>query len=260
MKKDKLLVSKIGKGGFSLAQKNISPQEVFLGYPPLEVPYGDEVNIELDSVAELDHALAWLLWSDAHPPRIDSLYGRSIFFAICFESRDQKNEFLHSCDLYRIGDKYITGEDFAGAFGIDLETGLRNKVTKKSGMSFSKASLTLSSSLSFGQSSLSFGKKEKKTEISEHLKKLRSNEKELAKLMEWRADPEYWICLAFRSEKEKTNMLKALDLELEFGGKYLWCHDVAKSLGVELIPCPYKNKDTYSGSDKQIESMISDKL
>ena len=199
-------------------------------------------------------------WSDAHPPKIHTLYGRRIFFAICFESRDQKNEFLRECDLYRLGDKYLSGEDCAEAFGIDLATGAKGAVKKKSGMAFGKSSLALSSSLKFGTSTMNFGSKSKKSEISEHLKQLRGSERQLAKLMEWRADPEYWICLAFKDEKDKENLLKALGLELEFGGKYLWCHDVAKSLGVDLIPCEFKNKDVYSGNDAKLEAMIEEQI
>lgn len=256
MKKEKHLVSKVGKGGFSLGKEIVSPEEVFEGYPSLEVKYTDNFDLEEDSIRELEHALEWLKWSDTHPPKIHTLYGRHIFFTICFESRDQKNEFLRECDLYRLGDKYLSGEDFAEAFGIDLATGTKGAGKKKSGMSFGKSSLSLSSSLKFGTSTMNFGIKSKKPEVSEHLKQLRASERQLAKLMEWRADPEYWICLAFKDEKDKENLLKALGLDLEFGGKYLWCHDVAKSLGIDLVPCDFKNKDVYSGNEAKLEAMV----
>ena len=256
MKKEKLLVSKIGKGGFSFGMKEKSPEDVFRGYPPLDVPYGEDVDMEADGIIELEHALEWLLWSDTHPPQIDTIYGRTTFFCVCFESREQKNAFLQECGLYRIGDKYLSGEDFAEAFGIDLATGTKDDAAKKSGMAFGKNSLNLSSSLKFGSSNLKFGKKEKQ-EVSEHLKNLRSSEKKLAKLMEWRADPEYWVCLAFKNDMDKTNLLKALGLELEWNGKYLWCHDVANALGMTLIPCEYQNKDAYSGNESKLEAMVA---
>lgn len=258
MKKEKLLVSKVGKGGFSLGKKEVDVAEVFEGYPSFTPPYSEEIDLELDAVLELENARNLLLFSDSHPPKIDTIYGRSIYFCICFESREQKDEFLREVDLYRFGDKYLAGEDFAEAFGIDLETGKRNKVQQKSGMAFGKTSLSFGSSMNFGSSSLSFTSTKKKKEVTEKMKQLRASEKELAKLMEWRADPEYWICLAFSCEAHKANLLTALGLELEFGGKYLWCHDVAQSLDIELLPCEYKNKDVYSGKDAKIESLIGD--
>lgn len=123
-------------------------------------------------------------------------------------------------------------------------------------MSFGISTLATSSSLKFGTSTMDFGNKPQKPEIAEKLKQLRASEKQLAKRMEWVADPEYWVCLAFKDEKDKKNLLKALGLELEFGGKYLWCHDVAKSLGVALIPCNFKNKGVYSGKDAKLEGML----
>lgn len=260
MKKEKLLVSKVGKGGFSLGKKEVDIAEVFEGYPDFQPPYGEEMDLEKDAILELENARSVLLFSDTHPPKIDTIYGRTINFCICFESREQKNEFLHEAGLYRFGDKYLAAEDFAEAFGIDLESGRKNLAEKKSGMAFGKSSMSFGSSLSFGSSSLSFEGTKKKKEVTEKMKQIRASEKELAKLMEWRADPEYWICLAFSSESHKTNLLKALGLELEFDGKYLWCHDVAKSLGVELLPCTYKNKDVYSGNESKLEAMIGDDL
>ncbi len=63
-------------------------------------------------------------------------------------------------------------------------------------------------------------------------------------------------CLGFRSEDEKQNLLKALGLSLECDDRFLWCYDLAKVLNVELIPCPYKNKNAYAGSEKGLEGMV----
>lgn len=256
MKKGKKLVSKIGTGGFSTNKKEVNIEEVFAGYPPFAPAYGEIEDVEADSQAELEWVLEWLLHSDKHPPKIDTVHGRNIYFCIIFESREQKDEFLYECDLYRIGDKYLAGEVFAEAFGIDLKTGTK-KERKQKGMAFGKSSLSFGSSLSFDtQGQFNFGTGPKKKELSEHLKKVREDEKNLAKYMEWCAEAEYWFALAFRTEEEKANCLKALGLELEYDGKYLWCHDVAKALGVELVPCTFKNKNAYSGHDARIESMI----
>lgn len=255
MKKGKKLVSKVGTGGFSTNKKEINIEEVFAGYPPASPAYGENEDVEADSLAEMEWVLAWLKHSDTHPPKIDNIHGRNNYFCIVFESREQKDEFLHECDLYRIGDKYLEGEIFADAFGIDLATGTIKK-RKQNGMAFGKSSLSFGSTLSFdGKSQLNLSNAKKK-EISEHLKKVREDEKNLAKYMAWCSEAEYWLALAFRNEKEKENCLKALGLELEYDGKYLWCHDVAKALGVELVPCTFKNKNEYTGHDARIESMI----
>lgn len=254
MKREKHLVSKIGKGGFSFRGKEPTIEEIFEGYPPFTPPYSEDVDPEKDAVLELEHTLSVLKYSDAHPPKIDTVHGRNIYFCICFESRDQLDDFLHKVDLYRLGDKYLTAEDFAEAFGIDLETGKKDLSQKKSGMVFGKTSMN------FGTSSLSFQSPKGKKEISEKLKAIRADEKDLAKLMEWRADPEYWLCLAFASEKHKQNLLAALGLELEFGGKYLWCHDVAKALDVELLPCTFPNKDVYQGKETRLEALVGEDL
>lgn len=260
MKKDKRLVSKVSSGAFSFRAEEVSVENVFSGYPSFVAPYSEDVDPEQDALAELNHALEILKFSDENPPQIETIHGRSIFFCVCFESREQKNTFLQECDLFRLGDKYLSGEDFAEAFGIDLTTGARNVAAAKKGMAFGKSSLALSNSLNFGKTSLQFTGKKKKSEVSEKLKNIRADEKQLAKYMEWCADPEYWICLCFRTESEKANMLKALGLELEFGGKYLWGHDVAKALGKELVPCPFKNKGLYSGRETKLEAMVGEDL
>lgn len=254
MKKEKRSVSKIGSGSFSFNKQEINIDKIFEGYPDFNMPYGEVENAEADSIVELEHTLKILKWSDEHPPQINAVQARSIYFCIVFESREQKNSFLQECDLFHIGDKYIAGEDFADAFEIDLNAGKRNKKASKKGMAFS--TMKIGSSLNFGQSSLTFDKKNKKPEISEKLKGIRADEKQLAKYMEWCADPEYWICLCFRNEQEKTNMLKALNLELEYNNKYLWCYDVAKSLNVELIPCNFLNKGLYTGREKKLEDLV----
>ena len=256
MKKEKNLVSKIDNKGFSFSEESLKIDDIFPGHPPYEPTFDEKGNNETDSIAELEHVLTWLKWSDEHPPHFNGFHGRTSYFCIVFESREQRDTFLREHDLYRYGDMFLQGEHFAEAFGINLETGKRDSSIKQSGMAFGKTTLGFSTSMNFGTSTLSFETKKKKNEISEKLKDIRASEKELAKLMEWRADPAYYTCLGFRTEKEKQNLLKALGLSLECNDRFLWCYDLAKALDVELIPCPYKNKNAYAGSEKGLEGMI----
>lgn len=43
------------------------------------------------------------------------------WFAVCFQSREQKEEFLKLVDWYRLGDKYLDGLELADMLGVELE-------------------------------------------------------------------------------------------------------------------------------------------
>lgn len=254
MKKERKWVSKIGSGRFTFNEKPPKLHEVFAGYPSFDIPYDEDVDIEKDSKLEMTHLLKVLKYSDKNPPKIDVVQARHICFYIVFESRDQKDKFLKDCDLYRLGDKYLASEDFASAFGIDLKKGIINKKSKKKeSMKFPQ--IKFKNSFNFGQTGLNFIK-EKKPEISEKLKGIREREKNLHEFLIWTSDTEYWICICFRTENEKENMLKALDLQLEFNNRYLWCYNVANKLNMELLPCTFPNKGIYTGKNKSLENFV----
>ena len=250
MKNAKLSVSKIGAGSFSLNAKKTTFDEALAGYPAFQPTLPQNCDVEHASALELEQCLKVLLYSDEHPPK-DSPNGTNIYFSIVFESREQKDKFLKDLDLFRISDKYLWGEEFAAATGINLKTGTRKKITEKKS-SFGNFGV----GFSFGSNTnFSFGAKPKE-ELSEAAKANKARTKELARYIDWIVDSEYFFCLSFHTEKEKSNCLKALGLELEYGGKYLWCHDVAKVLGMELIPCEFKEKNTYKqGTNKRMEDM-----
>ena len=44
------------------------------------------------------------------------------WFAVCFQTREQKEEFLEKLKLMEIGDKYLDGMEVAKALGIELES------------------------------------------------------------------------------------------------------------------------------------------
>ncbi len=49
---------------------------------------------------------------------VDSEY----WFAICFQTREQKEEFLKKLGLFEIGDKYLDGMKVAKKLGVTLES------------------------------------------------------------------------------------------------------------------------------------------
>lgn len=265
MKKDKHWASK-NNGTFDANDTSLLYSTVFEGYPDLVPAYGEKEDLETDSETELLHVLKWLKFADEKPPKINSVHGRNIYFTIVFESRDQKNDFLNQCDLFKIGDKYITGEDFAEAFGINLKTGERNEKKRKSGVSFANIAnnagknfnFTCDATKHFQCPEIQFGNVKKKKEVGEKLKEIRKSEKETQEFLLWSCDTEYYVCIAFKTEKEKENMLKAVNMSLEFEGKYLWGPTLAKNLGIEVIPCTFKNVRVESRLDKKIESVTMD--
>ncbi len=249
---------------FSANNKAPSIEEIFEGYPSFEVPYPEDEDYSRDEAIAFEHARNILLWSDQHPPKTGNILDSNIYFVICFESRDQKEELLEKQGLLQAGDKYLSAYDFAAAMGIDLKTGQRcEKKAVKKGLNFlgGGKGLNFTSSLSFGNNTgLDFGGLSKKKEISEELKAIRKDEKKVAEYMQWTADPEYWICICFNTKEERENCLKAIGLPLEYNDRYMWGLDFAKSFGIELTPCPHKQKDVYSGREKRLESFVVDSL
>lgn len=257
MKKDKAWATSL-KGGFSLAGKAPPPEEMFAGYPDFNIDnakYKDDPCAAIEATFERMREI--MLWSDDHPPYFPgSLHARNIWFAIIFESVEQADDFSKQTGLDKYGDKYLLGEEFAEVFGIDMEKGTMKLPPQKK----NKAKPNFMLNLNFKGSQADFSKygKKKKPEISEKLKSIRMDEKQLAQYMKWTGDTDYHTCICFNTEKEKENTVKALGLELEYEGKYLWCHDVARVVGVELIPCDFKNKGAYNGREKKLEEMVWD--
>lgn len=247
---------------FSFDENNVDYDKVFEGYPPFEPPY-DEVDrsFETNMRIALEHVFTILKYSDEHPPYVPSeACGRSIFLYIIFESSDQIIDFKKQIKKAKVDGIDFKAEEFAEAVGIDLTTGkLQRKSSSQSasnGLNF-----TQNNSLNFGTSSFDFNSSKKKPEISDQLKAIREDEKNLAKYMKWTAENNYFLSLCFLSENEKENMLKALNLQPECNGRFLWCHDVARVLGIELLPCHFKNKQAYvSGRDKKLENLVDSNL
>lgn len=95
------------------------------GFDPLAtVVYSGD--IEADSKAEMKTLKESFEGSDSarqfrnarkqHADRTDSEY----WFCVCFQSREQKEEFLRKAGLFEHGDKYLNGEFVADKLGIPV--------------------------------------------------------------------------------------------------------------------------------------------
>lgn len=69
--------------------------------------------------------------SDREKQRYQDVTDSEYWVAVCFESRDQKEEFLKATGLLQDGDKYISGPDLAAHFGVPLtrDAGAHRKVS-----------------------------------------------------------------------------------------------------------------------------------
>lgn len=92
-----------------------NPQPQYVDVPEMT---GDA---ELDSKADLeaiDEGFRARAKDEAARFRLatDSEY----WFCVCFQSREQKEEFLRKMDLIDIGDKYLDGQLVAGRLGVEI--------------------------------------------------------------------------------------------------------------------------------------------
>ncbi len=54
--------------------------------------------------------------------RLQDATDSDFWFSICFQTREQKEEFLQKMGLLQLGDKYLDGLKVAKALGVKLET------------------------------------------------------------------------------------------------------------------------------------------
>lgn len=253
MKKEQRWASSFSSN-FSFEDEAPPHEVMFAGYPDFLTDFGDETDPCEAFAMNLEHFKDILLWADQHPPNFPkSLYSRPVYLCIVFESNAQADAFARDAGICP-DIRYIewAGEYFAEIFGIDLKKGIMNKAKAR------KPAPKLGPVINFDSSAYNFTdpRKKPKKEISEKLSSLRNDEKNLAKYLEWTAEGSAYNILCFKTQADKDNTLKALGLEAVYDGRFVWCHDVAKAVGVELIPCPFKEKGMYQGREKRLEEMV----
>lgn len=78
-------------------------------------------NPEVDSKADLDEVQASFRERiKAENSRFQNTTDSEYWFAMCFQSREQKDAFLRAMNLFLIGDKYLDGIEVAKQLGIDI--------------------------------------------------------------------------------------------------------------------------------------------
>lgn len=78
-------------------------------------------NPEIDSKADLDEVQASFRERiKTENSRFQNTTDSEYWFAMCFQSREQKDAFLRAMDLFLIGDKYLDGVEVARQLGIDI--------------------------------------------------------------------------------------------------------------------------------------------
>ena len=74
---------------------------------------------------------AFIERSDKENARYTQAVDSEYWFAVCFQSREQKNEFLKASGLHLWGNKYIDGKHVAAKLKITLPASLPSKSLKK---------------------------------------------------------------------------------------------------------------------------------
>ena len=86
-------------------------------------PVGATGNAEVDSQQELSAVLSGFKGrAQVENQRFLDATDSEYWFAVCFQTREQKEEFLEKLKLMEIGDKYLDGMEVAKALGIELES------------------------------------------------------------------------------------------------------------------------------------------
>lgn len=76
---------------------------------------------ETDSTSDLDELHAsFRKRAEMENDRFQNTTDSEYWFAVCFQTREQKDAFLRAMNLFLIGDKYLDGLEVAKQLGIDI--------------------------------------------------------------------------------------------------------------------------------------------
>ena len=78
-------------------------------------------NPEIDSKADLDEVQkSFRERIEMENERFQNTTDSEYWFAVCFQTREQKEAFLKAMNLFLIGDKYLDGVEVAKQLGINI--------------------------------------------------------------------------------------------------------------------------------------------
>lgn len=102
---------------------SLGGDEISLGGDDAETEAPPTVaEAEAEAEAELSEVLAGFKErAKREESRVENATDSEYWFCLCFQTRDQKDEFLRKMGWWEIGDKYLDGMEVAHALGIRLE-------------------------------------------------------------------------------------------------------------------------------------------
>lgn len=78
-------------------------------------------ELEHDALAETDALMSeFQKRAKAEEDRVEIATDSEFWFAVCFQTREQKDEFLKNMGLFQIGDKYLDGVRVARKLGVSI--------------------------------------------------------------------------------------------------------------------------------------------
>jgi hypothetical protein len=117
----KPIINRVGKNEIAPNFNSLFGDPPFEKIPnPMDGKYGD--NVQNDVNLEISETLKLFLEAkkerrDAWRLKVDTEY----WFAVCFQSREQKNEFLEKMGIIHLGDKYIDGLKLSEKLGVPIK-------------------------------------------------------------------------------------------------------------------------------------------
>lgn len=109
-------------GGFNFGGGGFSAKNDSVDDPLAEVEYTDKLEVDCGREFEaLQKGFADR--AKAERKRFRQATDSEYWFAVCFESREEKEKFLKSAGVIKsmMGDKYLDGRKLAQILGVDME-------------------------------------------------------------------------------------------------------------------------------------------
>ncbi len=188
------------------------------------------------------------------PPVRDVLY--PFGFVIAFNGREWRDKLLADLGLAAHGDKYLDGHVVAAVLGIELE---RDTPWSPPKFTAHKEPSAGASGKFAAAKGFKAGKlaavEEVKAEVGEALQNIRSEEKNVAKYIEWTGDMGFWSSVCFRSQECADRFLRTLGVPIN-EKRYMWGDDLAARLGITLPPFTFKYRAQPAKEDTKLCALV----
>ena len=107
----------------SLSGVSLFADEAPKKQPLAQTAKGEQLQVEADAEGEMSELLTGFKGrADREDQRMTDIMDSEYWTAFCFQTREQKEEFLRKLDLIDLGDKYLDGMEVAKKLGVTLES------------------------------------------------------------------------------------------------------------------------------------------